>query len=217
MAGLLYNKFFITLCTMVVLCHSAQGYESSFPFPFEFGHSSDIYLKVKPMSAKEENKNLQAANELLVQKGYSKEPAEVLNYIKRNNIEAVKLALDAGLSPNVTIYGTSALYYATKYKRYEILKLLFDNGANQQIEINSILKEAILNKDIDCAKLLIQNGADINYYDGIANETLLYTTLKKKEYEIARLLIENGAKVDERSGNFIKKNKLDMKCDISID
>lgn len=202
---------------MVILCHSALGYESSFPFPFEFGHSSDIYLKVKPTPTKEENKDLQAANEILTQKGYSKDPVEILKYIKKNNTEAVKLALDAGLSPNVTIYGTSALYYAAKYKRYEILKLLIDNGANQNREIYSILREAILNNDTESARLLIQNGADVNYYEGLVNETVLYTALKKKEYGIAKLLIENGAKIDARSKSFIKKNKLDKKYGIFTD
>jgi len=216
MAGLLFNRFFIVLCAMVVFCHSAHSYESSFPFPFEFGHSSDIYLKTNT-TTKDSNLKLQEANEALVQKGYSKDPVKVLKYIKQGNIEAVKLALDAGFSPNTPIFGSYPIYFATRYKQPEILKLLFERGAKQGLEINSLLREAILNNDSESAKTVIENGADVNFYEGLLDEYVLYTALKKKEYEVAKLMLQKGAKIDIKSYKKIKKNKLEETLGVSLE
>ena len=217
MAGLLFKKVFITLFFLAIFCLSGECFESSFPFPFEFGHSSDIYLDVKKPETKETRQKAQIANDIIVQKGISKEPKHFIQYIKNNDIETVKLLLDAGFNPNTSINANYPIYYAVKYKRYEILKLLIEYGAELKIEVCAPLRMAIQHHDYKSAKLLIENGADVNYYDGILDEYVLYTAIKEKEYGLARLMIEKGAKIDPKSYSAIKKKKLERVMGLDID
>ena len=217
MADLLYKKLFIITFAAAITCHSAYAFESSFPFPFEFGHSSDIYLNVKTPNTKQERQDLQKANEILVQRGISKEPKEVMNYIKNNDFEKVDLVLKAGFDPNTSYNANYPIYYAVRYKRPEILKLLLDSGADIKMEVSGPLRDSIINNNYECAKLLIEYGADVNYYHGVLDEYVLYTALKKKEYGLARMMIEKGAKIDIKSYKEIKKKNLERKMGINID
>ena len=71
---------------MVFICHGANAYETSFPFPFEFGHSSDIYLETRKIETKETRQKSQIAQDLLIDKGIKKTPEAFVKYIKKNEI-----------------------------------------------------------------------------------------------------------------------------------
>ena len=201
---------------MVLTCHSAYSYESSFPFPFEFGHSSDIYLNVKkPLPKKMED--LERANEILKQKKISKSPQDILKYIKQDDAEKIKLLLDAGMDSNGQIYVNTPVYYAAKNNSSNVLKVLLENGADPNKDMSSPLEEVIKAGNSECAKLLVENGADINYYNGISDESMLFLALKKGEYELAKMILEKGAKPDQKSYRIIKKKKLDEKYGIYVD
>lgn len=209
MADLLFNKkLFITVCALVVLNLSVNAYESSFPFPFEFGHSSDIYLNVK-QPTKQMRKENQAAIDLLREKGISRSPKDFIKYIKKNNIEAVTLLLNAGFDPNTSIYTDYPVHIAAKYKKRKILYLLLKAGADPNKGFYSPLQKAVLNKDFETADLLIDFGADVNFEDGWRDETVLYSSLKKRQYDITKLLLKNNVKIDRKSYMFIKKKKLE--------
>lgn len=212
MAGLLFNKkLLLVVCALLFFTMGANAYESSFPFPFEFGHSSDIYLNVKNKETKEIRQERQAAIDLINEAGISRNPMEFIRYIKKNDLKAIKLLLDAGFNPNTAINANYPVYYAAKYDKKQVMYLLLKAGANPNKDLSSPLRFAILNKNYDMANMLIEYGANVNYEDLWKDETLLYTALKKKQYDIAALLIKNGAKVDVKSFNYIKKKKLENK------
>lgn len=210
MAGLLFNKkVLLAVCALLFFTMGANAYESSFPFPFEFGHSSDIYLNVKKPETKEIRQERQAAIDLINEAGISRDPMKFIRYIKKNDLKAIKLLLDAGFNPNMAINANYPVYYAAKYDKRQVMYLLLKAGADPNKDLSSPLRFAILNKDYDMANLLIDYGADINYEDNWSGETLLYTALKKKQYDIAALLIKKGVRVDIKSFNYIKKKKLE--------
>ena len=217
MADLLFKKLIIILCAMVFICHGANAYETSFPFPFEFGHSSDIYLETRKIETKETRQKSQIAQDLLIDKGIKKTPEAFVKYIKKNDYRAVKLLLDAGFDPNTCVYANYLIYYAAKYNRNQILYLLLENGADPNKDLNSPLRIAIKRKDYACAKMLIDYGANVNYRDGFSNETLTLTALKKKQYAIFHLLVKNGAKLDDATYYYIKKKKLEDKIGFYLD
>ncbi len=212
MAGLLYKNFLYVLCALVFFAKGAYAFDSSFPFPFEFGHSSDIYLDVeKNKTTKLERQQTQAATDLLKEKGIKTSPVDFVKYIKKNDIAAIKLLLNAGFDPNTNINANFPLYYSTKYNKKQITYLLLEKGANPNLDLTSPVRFAILNKDYDMVKMLIEYGANTNHTDTFTDETLLYTALKKKQYAIAALLIKNGAKSDSDSVMLIKKKNLQEK------
>ena len=208
MAGLLYRKFLITLCALVLICQSGYCYESSFPFPFEFGHSSDIYLNVKKPDSKQVS-GVQKANEVLAQRGISKNPKEIIKYIKNDEVDKIKLLTDAGFQVNMMLETNPPVYYAAKYKSFNVMKFLLEKGADPNNGMNSSLRTAIVNNSKECSKMLVEAGADVNYHDHFSDEMVLYTALKKKDYDLAKLMIEKGAKIDRKSYLIITKKHLD--------
>ena len=212
MAGLLFNKkVLFAVCTLLFYTMGANAYESSFPFPFEFGHSSDIYLNIKKPETKEIRQERQAAIDIINELGISRNPMEIIKYIKKNDTRAIKLLLDAGFNPNSAINANYPVYYAAKYDKKQVMYLLLKAGADPNKDLSSPFRFAILNENYDMAHLLIDYGADINFEDTWKDETLLYTALKKKQYDIAALLIKKGAKIDMKSFDYIKKKKLENK------
>ncbi|MCD8024292.1 MAG: ankyrin repeat domain-containing protein [Candidatus Gastranaerophilales bacterium] len=206
MAGLLFKIFFI-LC-LVFICQSVQAFDSSFPFPFEFGHSSDIYLDVKK-ETKETRVKDREAEDILKARGIKNDPESFLKYIRKNDLESLKLILKAGFDPNKSINADFPIYYAARRNKTQVVYLLLENGADPNKGFSSPLRCAILEGDYNLAKTLIDHGANINFIDVLTDETILYTALKKKRYDIARILVEKGVKMDSDSYKIIKKRKLE--------
>lgn len=217
MADLLSKKSII-ICTILILSiQTGYSFESSFPFPFEFGHSSDIYFEPKKVETKQTRTQIQAARDILRERGIKNSPEDFLKYIKKNEIGLVKLMLDAGIDPDTFVNGNYVIYWAAKYNRRQISYLLLEKGANPNKDMNSPLRCAVLHGDYELAKILIDHNANLNYLDTFTNDTVLMTALKKKQYEIARLLIERGARVDGESYRLIKKKNLESKIGIFLD
>ena len=215
MADLLFKKRIFIIALLLIFTKSAYSYESSFPFPFEFGHSSDIYLDIKKPETKQTRQENQFAVELIEAKGIQKSPEAFLKYIKANNKEAIRLLLEAGFDPNQNINSNFPIYYAAKFNKPEIIEILLTKGANPNRDLTSPLRFTILHKDYFSSKILIEAGCNVNYRDMVSNETLLTTALKKKQYDIARLLVAKGAKVDMKSGEIISKRNLEKQLGLS--
>lgn len=198
---------------MVIFCHGAKAFETSFPFPFEFGHSSDIYLK-KYEPTKEENRKAQRAREILIENKIKTDPVSIIKYIRKNDLQKLSLIIDSGFSPNTLLNGNPPVYYSSRYNKPRVTYLLLRSGAKPNIDFYSPLKFAVEHKDYDIAKTLIEYGADVNYADRQRAETILYSALKTKQYELAKILIKNGAKMDIKSLNLIEKNNLQTMFDI---
>ena len=135
--------------------------------------------------------------------------AECLNQqIKKNNLDNVRLLLEAKTNPNNSYYSEYPIYTAAKANNFEILKLLYEYGAKLDKGFYSELYEAVKNKNTEMAQFLIDKGARVNYQDSINNNTILYMSLKNNMYNISAQLIAKGAKADPRSVKYIKKKKL---------
>ena len=84
---------------------------------------------------------------------------------------------------------------------YDIAKLLIDNGADVQIRENYAIRCASVNGQYDIAKLLIDNGADVTADDNYS----IKMASGSGYYNIVKLLIDNGADVQSQNNYAIRK------------
>ena len=80
---------------------------------------------------------------------------------------------------------------------YEITKILLESGANPNIELGtrSPLEFSIFQNRNDIAKLLIDNGADVNHFNKYTEfQNPLTAAISAGNIEALKLLIGNGAK-----------------------
>jgi len=146
--------------------------------------------------------------ELLIDHG-----AKIDNYIFayaliNGTIETLKILLKNFQFNNKNL---STIIFAFKMKRYDVLSLLIDYEIINESNINyydkSIdtfaLKEAVLFAKEDVVKLLIENGADVNFVDSTGDTPLItfiknYSTASWNEdkVDILKILIENGTNVE---------------------
>jgi ankyrin repeat protein len=86
------------------------------------------------------------------------------------------------------------------------VRYLIDQGqdVNQKITQflipKTLLTIAILEKNPDLVKLLIEKGANVNESDEL-NQTPLFVAVNTEQIEIVKLLIENGADVNHKDNN----------------
>jgi len=89
----------------------------------------------------------------------------------RQNLPAVKLLLELGADPNQYVPNGIGppVWVSAAGGRKEALKLLLDHGGDPNLVYggDSPLMKAISYSHMDCAELLLQRGANINYSDGL--------------------------------------------------
>ena len=111
-------------------------------------------------------------------------------------LETAKILIENGADVNaVDFEGWSALSYAVNNGDIEIAKLLLTNKSKIKGELLLAIKSPIVESRIDMMKLLIENGANINYAD--ENEfTPLNIAIETGDMELTKFLITNGANVN---------------------
>jgi ankyrin repeat protein len=126
---------------------------------------------------------------------------EVITFdIEKGNIEKVKqLLLEVGVDA-CDGYLRTALIWATFYDNINILSWLIDNCANvnhQDRNGYSALHFAGQEKRFDCAKLLIEKGANLELAD-IYGNTPLWTAVfnSRGDNQLVELYVQNGANLD---------------------
>jgi len=107
----------------------------------------------------------------LVKDGYTSYPLK--NAVIGNHIDAVQLLIDRGVPLNAnTDLGSKSKYAvvtAAEYKRFDILRLLIDNGAKVNSEDNyykTPLMMASMHGNFEIVKYLVAMGADVNAISG---------------------------------------------------
>lgn len=132
-------------------------------------------------------------------------------------IDTAKILIENGANINaVDIEGWSALSYAVNNGDIEIAKLLLENKAKIKDELLIAIKSPIVESRINIMKLLIENGANINYTDENGFNPL-NIAIESGDMELTKFLITNGANVNSLMqdgvsliGYAIAQNNMDL-------
>lgn len=132
----------------------------------------------------------------------------ILTYaIQNHNFSLVKYLLDIGIEVIKSPYDSDALLTAIYYRELEIVKILLNHYKDLDKDIiikkddkhwktkTTYLLRAIQKDETSIAKLLIENGIDINKANS-RGETAVISAMRNKNYELVNYLISKGAKLD---------------------
>jgi ankyrin repeat protein len=111
-----------------------------------------------------------------------------------NNVESVKLLLDAEVDPNEKSNAHSPLTTAIRDNRSEIFKLLLSRGADPNVK-GQEMPLLMANNKPDYLKTLLENGADLKKCPGIMEKAVA-----KNSIECVTILLGAGVDPNEKSG-----------------
>ena len=136
---------------------------------------------------------------------------------RSGNLDAVRILVDHGADPNAreSYKGQTALMWAAAERHPEVVKLLLQHGADWKVR--SFDRETKLPKlsaassvtpfarggvtafqftaregDLDTARVMLDNGVDINYPD-IDGTSAIVVAIMNKRYTLAKFLLDRGA------------------------
>ncbi|MFA5119029.1 MAG: ankyrin repeat domain-containing protein [Candidatus Omnitrophota bacterium] len=108
---------------------------------------------------------------------------------------AVKQLLAEGNDVNVkNNAGETPLSLAVEDNNIRIARILIENGANLNMTKPSLLEAAISNNSVEMVELLVRNNIDVNL--PCHDGSALYCAVTKPNYQITELLLKYGAAVD---------------------
>ncbi|MCK9506778.1 MAG: ankyrin repeat domain-containing protein [Porticoccaceae bacterium] len=122
----------------------------------------------------------------------------------KQNPEGLQLLLELGANPNVIVQlpkdfqeaGVSAMDVAARMSDSQFLKILLENGGDPNAIVNDwnepVLHRAIMYRQLDNIKLLVEHGADVNHQDK-SQTTPLMLAVTATMYESALYLLQQGA------------------------
>jgi len=151
----------------------------------------------------------------------------LVNEVKNNKINTVKLLLDAGADVNAKHVNSAdtALDWAVEFNNTNIVKLLLKAGANVNHQNNTGFTPLILSikqKDITIAKILLEAGADTNIKTVIGN-TARIIAKERGYYNIIELLNTHEKECSNTSKEYssimfsVKTSDLDDIIESAID
>ena len=183
-------------------------------------HGADMHAMdscdMRPICYAVRSKNIPLVELLLSKSIFENASEEEKFYALRSAVcydipKAAELFVNAGLNPNLTIPtssmsppGDSAVIYASKRERKEILEIFFTLGSKEQIKQakENALFHATKNLNLELTKFIIlEQDVNVNCQDVLGRtplsylaESHLYTDgSKQRRSEIAELLLKYGA------------------------
>jgi ankyrin repeat protein len=168
---------------------------------------------VTPLTSAIKNKN-ETLVSLLLNKGadpnlltfMKKTPLEIA--IDTNNQNIIEMLVDAGANTD------NSLIDCVKKNEESLAKYFIEKGADVNylgFMGNTPLLYAIGNKNYNIVKILIKNGAKVNYYNKYEGSSIppLTKAVKIKDLKMVKLLVENGAnpRIDAGFNSPIRKAK----------
>lgn len=150
------------------------------------------------------------------------------NYKNNENMNALHLAV---LKKDITMVkmlikyiknidsrtnaGSTALHYACNFQLLDIVKILLDNGASQDIieleyDFYPIFYSVVQN-NIEMTKLLVDSGANPNQQDYVGN-TIIHYAIMNKHMEILDYIMENYEIINKNANMYIED--INMKNDV---
>jgi len=179
--------------------------------------TGDDYRLFQNTPAWELAKAVQDENEKKINEIVSKD-SKLINYqepkygntllmltVSNQQMKSFKILLEQKADVNIhnSYEGTSALIEACSFKLYEIeyAEMLLQNGANandvqtdksEPNRVKSALMKSAKTGKLDLVKLLIKNGANVNYQNEYG-QSALSESIMGSRYEVSYYLLQNGA------------------------
>jgi ankyrin repeat protein len=148
------------------------------------------------------------AKEQLKLHGYEFSESDFINAVQQGDAEAVKLFLDAGMSPDAEENGRTALIEAARRGHSDLALILIDAGADVNAKdtygVSSLMFAAITGSGEVIVKLL-EKSADVNVRDQDGRTALIeaLTTENDLPDEMIKALIDASADVNRAIYNGI--------------
>ena len=120
--------------------------------------------------------------------------------IAKNNMEIVKVFIQAGMAADVRdSSGTPMICIAARSQRKDMITYLLDNGADIDAVSDdrgySAVMDAVWKSDFDMVKFFVEKGANLNFVGKDGQSALILATGIGKE-KICDILVKNGADPD---------------------
>ena len=137
---------------------------------------------------------------------------KLINAVRKNDSLSIQRLINNGCDINEKLttghnyYANDSIYDTALSNsiNFKTSKLLLELGANPNIELGerTPLETAIFLRRNDLVKLLINNGADVNYFNQFTEyQSPLITAISTGNIAALKLLIESGAKFKEYGKN----------------
>ena len=157
------------------------------------GYLTEVQLLIKA-GADPNIKDMEGNTALIDAVGSSVQTAKK----ESSQVEIIKALIDGGADINYNRQGETALKGASRLNRSKVINTLISGGIKISLEdASSGLIFAVSSGNIEAAKILIKNGADINYRSaGFGMMTPLIYAAKQGHLNIVQMLIDLGADVN---------------------
>ena len=129
----------------------------------------------------------------------------LLSEIVNGNLEAVRILLETGTNPNITINNITALMVAAQTGHREIVQILLEAGANVHFKDNdgfSALMYAVKKGHVNIVADLIDAGSDVNIATNANDKALHYAIWIDSPFnrkEIVLKLLTAGADINAKN------------------
>jgi ankyrin repeat domain-containing protein 17 len=149
---------------------------------------------------------LLAINANVEDKGHKNETTPLMEACANGHKQIVQLLLKHNANINAqSARGNTPLHYAIQHNYTEIVEILIKHGgSNLKLELandngHTPLMEAASNGHVECSRLLIDAGADVNTHSSEFKETALTLASYKGQVDMVKFLLERNADLEHKT------------------